>query len=448
MKVFSWNVRGLNGQTKQRLLKRNVQHEKPDLILVQESKCANNIIQIVNRKVGRRLENMSIDSQGWEGGLVTWWNPHVLKILSSEASRHLLALECQVIGNSDIYLCINVYGPQKLEEKLKSIKSVMKLKQRYPIAKVIIRGDFNMITLLSEKKGGIRKLNKDSEAFVEFIMLARLVDIQPRSGAYTWNNRRGGERQIASRLDRFLVSESLLLEGVIVYSDILPCGGSDHWPISLTATIQGTPRNKSFRFEKFWLEHSDFIQLVEKWWQEPVGIRGTKMYKLQGKLKHIKYRIKEWNIKVFGNIFKEKIKIEEQLEKIHNEWIQGISIPNTVDQEKRLMQQWQDRSTLDYRGVNKILSLKNEQGESIENHQGIATLLTEHFNNIAQESEIDRTEAIGNLIKSIPNSIANEQNQALSREVSLEEVEEAVKEMPNDKAPGPDGFTINFYKAC
>jgi len=30
----------------------------------------------------------------------------------------------------------------------------------------------------------------------------------------------------------------------------------------------------------------------------------------------------------------------------------------------------------------------------------------------------------------------------------MEEVEEAVKSMPNDKAPRPDGFTINFYKAC
>lgn len=65
-----------------------------------------------------------------------------------------------------------------------------------------------------------------------------------------------------------------------------------------------------------------------------MGLRGTKMYKLQGKLKHIKNRIKEWNIKVFGNTFKEKIKIEEQLEKIHNEWIQGISNPDKMDQEK------------------------------------------------------------------------------------------------------------------
>ena len=94
-----------------------------------------------------------------------------------------------------------------------------------------------MITTLMEKKGGIRKHNKYSEAFLDFIKTAKLMDVHPKSGAYTWNNKRGGERQIASRLDRFLISESILLEGVIVESDIVPSGGLDHWPISLIAAI-------------------------------------------------------------------------------------------------------------------------------------------------------------------------------------------------------------------
>lgn len=165
-----------------------------------------------------------------------------------------------------------------------------------------------MITTLLEKKGGIRKLNKDSEAFLDFIVSTKLVDIQPKSGAFTWNNRRGGERQITSRLHKFLISESILLEGVIVESDILPSGGSDHWPISLIAAIQGTPRNKPFRFEKFWLNHLDFIQLVEKWWHEPMNIRGTKMYKLQGKLRYIRNKIKAWNVTVLGIYLKRKPK--------------------------------------------------------------------------------------------------------------------------------------------
>jgi len=106
------------------------------------------------------------------------------------------------------------------------------------------------------------------------------------------------------------------------------------------------------------------------------------------------------------------------------------------------------RSALDYRGANKILFLNNEEGETFQSHQEVATLLTRHFNNIAQEPEVNRAEEIEELTQAIPKLITNEQNLALRREVSLEEVEEAVRSMPNDKAPGPNGFTINFYKAC
>lgn len=73
-----------------------------------------------------------------------------------------------------------------------------------------------MITSLLEKKGGLSRLNKDSELFVDFIESARLVDILPKNGSYTWNNRRGGENHIASHLDRFLILESILLEGITV----------------------------------------------------------------------------------------------------------------------------------------------------------------------------------------------------------------------------------------
>jgi len=201
------------------------------------------------------------------------------------------------------------------------------------------------------------------------------------------------------------------------------------------------------------------------------------MYKLQSRLGYIRNKIKEWNVTVFGNIFKEKAIIEEKLEQIHKGWTSGDKDQDSADQEKILMQQWQlhcqqeetlwkqksriqcfkegeqntkffHRSALDYRGAIKILSLNNEKGDTLQSHQEVATLLTKHFNNIAQEPRVDRTKAIEELTKSIPKSITNEKNLALTREISLEEVEEAVKSMPNDKAPGPNGFTIKFYKAC
>lgn len=111
MKVISWNARGLNRQIEQVLLKRKVQKEKTDIIFVQETKCASNTIYNASKKLGRQMEYLETASHGWEGGLVTLWNPHVIKILSFEATRSFIAIEVQVIGNSETYLCTNVYGP-------------------------------------------------------------------------------------------------------------------------------------------------------------------------------------------------------------------------------------------------------------------------------------------------------------------------------------------------
>eukprot|EP00253_Pinus_taeda_P036718 PITA_36718 len=287
----------------------------------------------ISKKLGKQMEYLETASSGWEGGLAILWNPQILQLISSEAARSHISIEVQMVGNPTTYLCTNVYGPQKLEAKLLWLRALSNLQQRYPQAKAIFGGDFNMITSLREKKGGIKSLNRDSETFKDFIKSTRLVDIFPKSGTFTWNNNRGGDRKIASRLDMFLVTETILLEGITVDSNILPSGGLDHWPIIMNAAILDAPRNKPFRFEKFWLSHPEFT---------------TKIKQCQ----------------------------------------------------------------------------------------------------IALEPNINREEAIRDLVTSIPKLISEDQNKALNRAITLEEVEEVVKDMPNGKALGPDGFAIDFYKAC
>eukprot|EP00253_Pinus_taeda_P010716 PITA_10716 len=285
-------------------------------------------------------------------------------------------------------------------------------------------------------------LNRDIEAFKYFIKLAKLVDIFPKSGTFTWNNKRRGDRQIASKLDKFLMIETILMEGITVDSDILPSGGSDHWPIIMNAAIQGTPRNKPFKFEKFCNSHPKFTSKIEQWWSELLDIRGTKMFILQAKLKHIKTRLKTWNQEVFGDIFKEKKKLEEQMEQIHKEWIQGNINQETMNTEQKLI------SAIDHRSANKILRIEDEQGTLVQTHHEISSLLINHFIQIARDPNIDREEYIKDLLTSIPKLITEDQNKALNRAITLEEVEKAVKYMPNGKAPRFYGFTIDVYKSC
>ena len=90
-----------------------------------------------------------------------------------------------------------------------------------------------MIKSLSEKKGGSRTLNKDVLAFQTFIDNVKLVDMETKNGCFTWNNKRGGESQVASKLDRFIVSEDFILIDKEIIARVLPFGGLDHWPVKM-----------------------------------------------------------------------------------------------------------------------------------------------------------------------------------------------------------------------
>lgn len=133
----------------------------------------------------------------------------------------------------------NFYGPQPMEDKLRLLTTLEHLNERYPTLPQILGGDFNMTKSLMEKKGGTRTLGKDSAAFQNFITNMKLVDMETSNGIYTWNNKRGGHTQVASKLDRFIVSEELLLMGNNITMHIFPFGGSYHWPVKLEASFFG-----------------------------------------------------------------------------------------------------------------------------------------------------------------------------------------------------------------
>ena len=228
MKVLSWNVRGLGSLRKQRLLKKKIMQEKPNLVFLQETKCTNQKLDELAKRLGRQLEYLAVEGNGMSGGLATFWTPKSLHLLNAEATKTFLALEMQVIGEKRTLLFTNVYSPQRQENKMMLLSNLTKLHQRHFNSSAIYGGDFNMITSLNEKKGGTRALGNDALAFNSFIPDVNLVDVQPRTGNFTWNNRRRGDMIIASRLDRFLISERILLEGNIINSNILPSGGLDH----------------------------------------------------------------------------------------------------------------------------------------------------------------------------------------------------------------------------
>lgn len=52
------------------------------------------------------------------------------------------------------------------------------------------------------------------------------------------------------------------------------------------------------------------------------------------------------------------------------------------------------------------------------------------------------------MLEVIPRIITDEQNQNLNERIKLEEVLQALNQLPSGKAPGLDGFPMNFFNKC
>lgn len=103
------------------------------------------------------------------------------------------------------------------------------------------------------------------------------------------------------------------------------------------------------------------------------------------------------------------------------------------------------KTTVQHRMNNFIAHIQNEQGERIETHEGIEEDFLRYFKKAHQEPSIDRLPAIEKILQNIPKLITEEQNLLLLQPIQMQEVESVANQLKAGKAPGPDGFTSDFF---
>ena len=135
------------------------------MVFIEETKFSLDKIREIHNKWLTKYEYLEVKAKNSARGILTLWDPQKFGILDAEASRNYLSLVFQPLGDKDIYMITNVYGPQKQEDKLKLLTSLEELRAKHPNMPWIGAGDFNLIRSLTEKKYGIGKQGKDSMAF-------------------------------------------------------------------------------------------------------------------------------------------------------------------------------------------------------------------------------------------------------------------------------------------
>ena len=141
MKVISWNYRGLRGSSKVEALKDIVKTEKPDILLIQETKMR--VVETMElSRFWKNYHGKSISSKGDYGGITTLVSSK-FSIISIREINHWLLAEIQEKDDpTSIYIC-NVYGPTHYIDKVVFWEYLSKLKENLRGKHLSLAGDFN-----------------------------------------------------------------------------------------------------------------------------------------------------------------------------------------------------------------------------------------------------------------------------------------------------------------
>ncbi|RVX11275.1 LINE-1 retrotransposable element ORF2 protein [Vitis vinifera] len=443
MKIISWNTRGLGSKKKRRVVKNFLSSEKPDVVMIQETKkeeCDRRLVGSVWSV--RNKDWAALPASGASGGILIIWDSKKLRreevVLGSFSVSIKFAMdECESLWLSAVYGPNNSALRKDFWVELSDIAGLS-----HP--RWCVGGDFNVIRRSSEKLGGSR-LTPCMKDFDEFIRDCELIDSPLRSASYTWSNMQ--ENPVCKRLDRFLYSNEW--EQVFPQSlqGVLPRWTSDHWPIVLeTNPFKWGPT--PFRFENMWLQHSSFKENFGRWWSEFQG-NGWEGHKFMRKLQFVKAKLKEWNKTSFGELSKKKKDILAVLANFDSlEQEGGLSHELLVQRalSKGELEELILREEIHWRQkLGKFIKeLENESGLMLNNPESIKEEILRYFEKLYASSsgESWRVEGLD------WSPIDGESASRLEFPFTEEEIYKAIFQMDRDKAPGPDGFTIAVFQDC
>ena len=303
------------------------------------------------------------------------------------------------------------------------------------------------------------------------------MDMGYSGSDFTWCNNRKGKARIYKRLDRGLVNQAWIDKSICTSIIHLARVSSDHSPLLMEVTHMTPPRYKPFRFLNFWVNRSDFFQVVEMAWESNADV--NPLYNVSKKLKAVKTALREWSKNKVGNIFisleeaeKDVITLEEELEKnsaeetfirLNQAKAKLVFISENVKefQRQKARLKWiaeGDANTKFFHSCVKqkrqklrLIRIRKEDNTWVEDKAEIAKMGEDFFANLFEEELLFHSMYCTNLkteLKVIPKVLMEDDNRVLQEVPLQEEIRSTVFKIDGDSAPGPDGFSGLFFQKC
>ncbi|XP_074267102.1 uncharacterized protein LOC141590406 [Silene latifolia] len=318
------------------------------------------------------------------------------------------------------------------------------------------------------------KLVKDNEMapFLSAVNNCGLQDMKTTGAFFTWNNKQASATRVFSRIDRVLVNGDWLKDWSDWFAHYQPEGEFDHCPCIVSCGDRSSGTKKPFKFFNMWTKVEDFGTLVTQHWQ--MQIQGTPMFRMVRKLKLLKPSLKKLNRDLFSDI-ERNADVAYNLLLDCQQQLQG-DITNTqlMDKEKQIRESYHllddartaylrqkakfawvhdgDANThmfhqaIKQRQIhNKVLQIENMDGVECRDPNDILQAFVDYYKSLLGAKA--QTSCFYKNVVTQGKVISEGDWDGLCKIPTEEEIRLALFDIPDDKTPGPDGYTSCFFKA-
>lgn len=462
----SFNIRGLN--KKQTFAKDFLSINKLSLFALLETHVKKASASFVSKFIGPRFNwhfNYDYHYNGriWVGVDPSIWNLNVLR----SSAQHVTCSVSNISGGEDFVISF-IYGFNTAVERRVLWSEILDIQRDFisdSMAWCLI-GDFNVCLGPLEASNGINWSSSMLE-FHNFVSQLGVADLQYTGALFTWWDC-SLTSPVFKKLDRCMVNVSWLSKFALSQAKILTRGISDHCPVAVSLGRDTERTRKPFHFFNHLISVPGFLEEVKKAWQ--VDIVGNPWFVLTSKLKHVKVAMRQLNrttghlsscvidarhtLDTFqaalpsvpsreqlleeSNLIKEFIKVLN-LEEVFLKQKSRVSWLKCGDSNNKFFfnackTRWNQ---------NKILSIEDGRGNTFTSHSDISQVAVDFFTNL-----MGQTSHVHSFPEDLPlPRISDTQSEELARPFTESEIWNVVKNMPRNKCPGPDGFTVEFFVA-
>ena len=491
---FSQNCQGLGNPQKRRALFRHVRAKKYNIVCLQDVHIQSQQESYVKAEWGNDAYFSCFNSSS-RGVLILLNNNFEYKVekINSDVNGNYIILDINIEGKK--FTLINLYGPN--DDKPKFYKE---LRQKYKTLNndnIIMCGDWNLVINPDLDTNNYlhinnpRARNEVLDSIIEedgFLDTYRIFHEEKRE--YTWSRRNPVRKQ--ARLDFFLTSFECFL--YVYATNIIPGYRTDHSGVTLELTLNENERGRGYwKFNNSLLKDHSYIQIVKDTISDVkqtyatnnndnldnqqseysinsqlfletllLMIRGNiikyssfKKKQQQQQEKQLEQEIKIIEDEVNTNFINMSDEILDNLETkktmlydIQKDKIEGMMLRSRSSYEDLGEKPTQYFFNLEKRNyTSKVIhKLVNEDGEEFTKTPDILNCQTSFYKDLYKEVKLENDVSINSILGENENKLSDKDSKELEGEILYSELGFALKNMKNNKSPGLDGFTVEFFK--